>query len=1083
MADNKKTTDDLMTSDDPQADVAAEGWDAIFNMPIVKQALDFEGNLKNQYDIAGTAAQGDPEAQRQLADSALGTAIGSLKIGGPSKPIYTTEAAGIAETAPGAIQKLEQALGATKPIEAVELAKQVDQAAQAGQMTQKDLAMAMQKANRPKRYAEGGEVMPQIAPESYQVSNEMPQMSAPEPAILTDSPINVINPGGQLVSIPTSDLESAINSGYRQATEQDVHNYVQDLKYGSTEQQLIAGLEGAAEGATFGLSTGAETALGVNPEDIRGRREQNPGSHMLGQMAGIAGSSLIPGVGAAGLLEKAGAGTAKALGLTGGSGLSRIGSGAVKNAVETMMVQGGDEVSKMFAQDPHQSVGTAMADIGLAGVLGGGIGGALGTVPALWKATTGSKVGQFLDNIARKVGGIEGVIPDEIETAIQRAGIDISPEVKASLSNDPAIQTMFQQLQESTTKSGLKAQEALKNFRGQAAEALVNTLGKTSDDVAALANLSEYEAGESVKKALIDNLKSTMDPISERFNKIKSQYSKEELPNYYKESIGTKLGQLGQDEGYSLSQSSAANKLLNTTIEEISNLKTLEDLRRYQSIVGDKTFGNLELRRAGNQIKKILREAEEDTVMGAAGRAAPAAIEEHLGARAAYRDAMNMIDDLNERLHVGKYNGPDSFVKALKEMSPEDVIRRLSPKGDAGVIGAVFSKFPAVGEQVKDYYLGQSLRTAASRAGAGEAINAKTLFNALDKMSPEMRKFLIPETAAPRVDAIKALVEGLPAKMNNSGTAKTLDALWNKVPESAVAIASALAGHNPISGYLIGHAGKLLARDAPDAVRLGLLKFLGSGQKIESEGFKAMVDFAQHTINGENLLAKATKNLFKAGMKVIPESYMPTERDRAKLDKALKNLQANQNSLMEVGGKTSHYLPDHGAAIAQTASNAVNYLNSLRPAEERRMPLDPKPVVNAVQKAKYERALDIAQQPLSVLDRIQKGTILPEDIIAMQQMYPGLYKRVSAKLMDNMINEVSKGVAIPYQTKIGLSLFMGQPLDSTMTPQGIQSAQPAPSQPPSQPQPKMKHSTAKLGKMNDMYQTGPQAREAAHLKD
>jgi hypothetical protein len=45
------------------------------------------------------------------------------------------------------------------------------------------------------------------------------------------------------------------------------------------------------------------------------------------------------------------------------------------------------------------------------------------------------------------------------------------------------------------------------------------------------------------------------------------------------------------------------------------------------------------------------------------------------------------------------------------------------------------------------------------------------------------------------------------------------------------------------------------------------------------------------------------------------------------------------------------------------------------------------------------------------------------------------------KLTNEMIGVTEKEMSIPYKTKMSLSLFMGQPLDSTMTPQFIQATQ------------------------------------------
>lgn len=216
-----------------------------------------------------------------------------------------------------------------------------------------------------------------------------------------DAPINVLNPQGELVSIPSSQVSDALNQGFTQAAPEDIHNYQLQDKYGSTGEQIKTGIEGAASAATFGGSTALEEGLGVKPEDIRGRREANPNAHMAGQVAGLASTSFIPGVGAGEILGNAGKGAAELAGLGGeGAGIaSRLGAHAVSSGAENALFQAGDEMSKFLSDDPNQTAESAAANVGLAGVLGAGVGTGLGTVSEGWKSLAGSKAGKFVDDL------------------------------------------------------------------------------------------------------------------------------------------------------------------------------------------------------------------------------------------------------------------------------------------------------------------------------------------------------------------------------------------------------------------------------------------------------------------------------------------------------------------------------------------------------------------------------------------------------------------------------------------------------------------------------------------------------------
>lgn len=896
-------------------------------------------------------------------------------------------------------------------------------------------------------FAEGGQV-----PDTNAINYDalMPQTDvAPQVDSLgsASSQVNVLNPYGSLVSINQADLQDALGSGYTMPSQEAVDSHFKQEQYGSGTQQAIAGLEGAAQGILGPAAPLLETqVLGVPEADILGRAEANPVTHYGSEILGL-GASLATGYGLGAAAAKVGGlATAGVMGsqlATKAPVIAKLGSAAVASGLENMIIAGSDEASKMILKDPRVSAETAIADIGLAGVLGGAIGGAFAGGHALWKASPlGREAGEVLEAIANKAGGIEGVINDPIERAIIDSGMELSPEIKAAVVNDPAIQHMFSALQESATKSGLKAQTALKEFRQQAAEGISGALGFSSSQIDDLSRLSAHEAGETVKETLSRSLKETFEPIGNMFDNVKSKYSKEVLTDGAKADISSRIGQLIADEGYALSPSSPQYKVIQNTIDELGGLKTLEDVRKYQSILNDKTYGNPDLRRVGGQLKGILRDVEDDAVVNAVGRISPAAIEEHALARSGYKEAMGVLDDLNDRLHVGRYSGPKSFIKALDEMKPEEVLSRLSRVNDAGLIAQLSERFPQVAESVRQYKLSELLHKASKTALPGEVINVKAFMKSVDNLSPEMRNFIIPESAQVKVKAIQAIADAIPHKMNPSGTAKAVDSLLGHLPASGLGIGALLLGHGPAAAALTAYLGKKLTRDVPDAIKLATLKFLGSNKPIEPGAFKSMVEFMQASIRGENMLTKGVKSVVNGSKSVMPEGMKPSEADRNKLNKMLLTYSNDNQKLLNLPGDSGHYLSDHAASIAMVSGSAIAYLNNLRPNTDPRAPLDAKNKPNFVQEQKFKNALNIAQQPLILLEKIQKGTITVNDIGAVKNIYPSLYNRMAEKLTSEVIEAKNKGKTIPYQTRIGMSMFLGQPLDSTMTPMGIMSAQP-----------------------------------------
>ena len=188
--------------------------------------------------------------------------------------------------------------------------------------------------------------------------------------------------------------------------------------------------------------------------------------------------------------------------------------------------------------------------------------------------------------------------------------------------------------------------------------------------------------------------------------------------------------------------------------------------------------------------------------------------------------------------------------------------------------------------------------------------------------------------------------------------------------------------------------------------------------------------------------------------------------------------------MQDLHPELNHYLPDHGTSAATTASRAVQYLNSLRPNEDRKAPLDSKPVVEPSQRAEYNRALMIAQKPLSVVDKITNGSITSTDVKHLQALYPDLYRNISSSITEQMVNHVDKDKSVPYSARIGIAKFLGQPMDSTMSPMSIIAAQPKPTpqnQPMTQAQRKSR-GTAPLSKFSSNYMTQSQQSQARESK-
>ena len=243
---------------------------------------------------------------------------------------------------------------------------------------------------------------------------------------------------------------------------------------------------------------------------------------------------------------------------------------------------------------------------------------------------------------------------------------------------------------------------------------------------------------------------------------------------------------------------------------------------------------------------------------------------------------------------------------------------------------------------------------------------------------------------------------------------------------------------------------------------------------VNGAGAKGALDYVNTAVEGDSMAQKAVKGLFKPSVAAATISDADDCSRSRKLDGSLApppyRLIRPRDASSE--SQDSSYLPAHGQALGQTTATAVNYLNGLRPSTSPAAPLDNKPAISRVAQRKYNNALDIAQQPLKVLDMVKNGNITQTDVQHIKTMYPALYNQLHQQVMNNMIDMVSKGNRIPYSMRLGLSTFLGSPLDSSMNPMTMMAAQPQPAQQPQPPK-----SKKALEKLPSMYKTPGQASE------
>lgn len=818
-------------------------------------------------------------------------------------------------------------------------------------------------------------------------------------------------------------------------------------KYGSMGQQLLTGLEGAARGATFGGSTFIEQGLsklgvpGLSDQDISARQKENPIPATAGEIGGVLASSFY-GVGEGALLAKAGQGAAEVLGL--GNAASRwgkIGSAVIKGFTEASLFQGGDEISKgLLGQgDPEHPVGRALLNSGYAGLIGGGLGGGLGiigqgaskTLQAFSETKMASGLAQLRDDFGNRWSWHQS-----------------APDLAESIHNE------------------------LTDF--------YNSTKNASDEI---------RGGSGLKSQAIDKLAANVDPnkVSEHVGDISKI-----LGNAPKAMQGDPLFQDAVNKWRSVvgGVEDSTNPFAQSKPASASDVfKATDALKRQMQEWGEYNkkmvpLAEVPFRNAAKSIGFNLRTSLEDTgVWGDLGNL-------QADVNAATKDFIPKLKDFNSKFTTKMLGEP------VIDPSKAQTYANQLGKPNAEIKQAVMQNYVESAEkyrsEINDIYGRLGLESPITPSSLNTVKGTYGDVTKGSAMADSIYKFGVPGFTTKIADKIGGAdigykVGGVGGAIAGFGIGTVLpylqEAAGRKIKDYAVpAILNALGHEAPeAAGAALEHAdsivkGNALLKKAIDGVFSG-----GKAARLEisSKNKDKIRDFVegggvtQQTQNQLQMSQPAqmapVQNFAEGGM-VKAYKPPPPPNPNAPPDR-LGSVYPAQNMLMTAA-----------------KGRVYDYLNNMRPKDDPpAAPFDVK-VKNTAAEKKYDKALDIAASPVSVLHHIQNGTLDIEHMQHMKQMWPEVYNQMAKSLTQRISEEQIKGQKPSYKVRQSMSLFLGAPLDSSMKPENIMAAQNVfmrqnqQKSQAGQPAKAKKGSSSALTKVSENYRTPNQSAESRQAK-
>ena len=182
--------------------------------------------------------------------------------------------------------------------------------------------------------------------------------------------------------------------------------------------------------------------------------------------------------------------------------------------------------------------------------------------------------------------------------------------------------------------------------------------------------------------------------------------------------------------------------------------------------------------------------------------------------------------------------------------------------------------------------------------------------------------------------------------------------------------------------------------------------------------------------------------------------------------------------------------PNIAPHVFSTAANSVAFLNSKLPHRGDELLQNRAIEPSEAQKNAWLDLHAVINDPISVLDKVKDFTLNRHHLEIMQSIYPDLHQEMASKMREELGALKMSGGSLPYEKKLMMSKFLGEPIDATFNNQNMQaiihsaSLNTGPEAQASQRGHSKTSGSAltQINKVNQLYQTPLQALQRKELK-
>jgi hypothetical protein len=457
--------------------------------------------------------------------------------------------------------------------------------------------------------------------------------------------------------------------------------------------------------------------------------------------------------------------SARALGaigapLTGGAGLA---AGAAVGGAVT----GGTELGKqVISQQLGLREDIDVGRVGRQAALGAGV---TGAVSGLGKAISAGRKG--LGKIIFGGPAAEGVDVAGVKSAAREIGAKPTPGM---LTEDPAIRATEAIL----SKQNLGVGGSI--LRGQVRANQRAAIQTANELVQNKTSRSAFEVGEAFQKEITESVNKKLLPAETLYGEVT-----EELGEVLavKETLNETLINVSKRMKFSDEGTAIVDKFQS----KLDRIKSLDDLKLFRSSINDEISATApkNARIVADELYQAATKDRTKSLQGAIrnlkGQFAPKKKAELLGkiqkADKIWAETSKLVN--KSLLRTGKT--PKTGVKrtaleAIEQVTPEKRLEKFLPRQDAARAEALQQLSPKAFDELSRSRIAdiadRSISTA--RGGFGQ-LNPQKVASEIDKLSPEIANKMFGKDGVKKSKALAKFYRAIPADINPSGTATTLD--------------------------------------------------------------------------------------------------------------------------------------------------------------------------------------------------------------------------------------------------------------------------------------------------------------------